>query len=72
LKRRGVDISKILCVSSDEQTNLPETALFLEEKEPPCGNTRQRHTMGSLPTITAIFGLTIANAVILSLAKLEK
>ncbi|MBO7556098.1 MAG: tRNA threonylcarbamoyladenosine dehydratase [Alphaproteobacteria bacterium] len=72
LKRRGVDISKILCVSSDEQTNLPETALFLEEQEAPCNNTRQRHTMGSLPTITAIFGLVIANAVILSLSKLEK
>ena len=72
LKRRGVDISKILCVSSDEQINLPETALFLEADENPSNNTRQRHTMGSLPTITAIFGLTIANAVILSLSKLAK
>ncbi len=72
LKRRGVDIGKILCVSSDEQTNLPETALFLENNENCSNNTRQRHTMGSLPTITAIFGLTIANAVILSLSKLAK
>lgn len=72
LKRRGVDISKILCVSSDEQINLPETALFLEADENCSNNTRRRHTMGSLPTITAIFGLTIANAVILSLSKLAK
>ena len=72
LKRRDIDISKILCVASDEQTDLPESALFIEEKEDICSNTRQRHTMGSLPTITAIFGLTIANAVILSLSKLAK
>lgn len=68
LKRRGVDIGKILCVASDEQIELPETALFIEKDNLPAGNTRQRHTMGSLPTITAIFGLTIANAVILALA----
>ena len=72
LKRRGVDISKIKCVASDEQTDLPETALFMENNENQTNNTRQRHTMGSLPTITAIFGLTIANAVILSLSKLAK
>lgn len=71
LKRRGVDISRILCVASDEQTDLPDTAVFMEEGEPPAGCNRKRHTMGSLPTITAIFGLTIANAVILSLADAE-
>lgn len=68
LKRRRVDIGRILCVASDEQTVLPETALFIDEENQPEGNTRQRHTMGSLPTITAIFGLMIANAVILSLS----
>ena len=68
LKHRGVDISKVLCVASDEQVDLPDTALFIEPDSQPEGNTRQRHTMGSLPTITAIFGLTIANAVILSLS----
>lgn len=67
LKRRGVDISKIRCVASDEQAELPETALFIDAENQPAGNTRQRHTMGSLPTVTAIFGLTMANAVILSL-----
>ena len=68
LKRRGVDISKVLCVASDEQVDLPDTALFIDPDSQPEGNTRQRYTMGSLPTITAIFGLTIANAVILSLS----
>lgn len=57
LKKRGTDITKINCVYSDEQVILPETAMFLEE-----GN--QRNTLGSLPTITAIFGLTIANQTI--------
>lgn len=70
LKRRGVDISKVLCVASDEQVDLPESALFIESDSQPTGNTRQRHTMGSLPTITAIFGLTIANEVILFLSGL--
>ena len=72
LKRRGVDISKIMCVSSDEQINIPDTALFINEDELPADNTRVRHTMGSLPTITAIFGLIIANATILYLSKLKK
>lgn len=62
LTRRGVDIGKIWCVASDELVELPDTALFIEGE-----NTR--HSMGSLPTITAIFGLTIANAVIMSIAK---
>lgn len=62
LKKRGLDINKIYCVSSSEQADLPETAIFLEEKEQETG--RIRNTMGSLPTITAIFGLTIANEAI--------
>ncbi|MFI3242167.1 MAG: tRNA threonylcarbamoyladenosine dehydratase [Alphaproteobacteria bacterium] len=57
LKSRGVDISKVKCVYSDEQVILPETAMFLED-----GNNR--NSLGSLPTITAIFGLTIANNII--------
>lgn len=63
LKKRGVDINKITCVSSEEQVNLPETAIMeSEDKNQESG--RLRNTLGSLPTITAIFGLTIANAVI--------
>lgn len=57
LKPRGVDISKVKCVYSDQQVTLPETAMFLED-----GNNR--NSLGSLPTITAIFGLTIANNLI--------
>lgn len=68
LKRRGVDLSRIQCVWSDEQSILPDTALNMptEERE----GVRTRHTMGSLPTITAIFGLTIANQIILKRAKI--
>lgn len=65
LSRRGVDLSKIVCVASDEQPLLPETALFMEDNA-------SRHTMGSLPTITAIFGLCAANEVIVRLAAENK
>ena len=77
LKRRGVDIKKITCVASNEQTDLPETAIFddAENDANPVvsggKNGRQRHTMGSLPTITAIFGLMIANEVIKNIATKE-
>ena len=52
---------------SDEQVILPDSALEVDEEN---ANSvgRNRHTMGSLPTITAIFGLTIANQIILDLA----
>ena len=69
LRKRGIDISKIKCVWSDEQINLPETALSLPDEETSSG--RVRHTLGSLPTITAIFGLTIANQTILELSGLK-
>ncbi len=66
LRKRGVDISKIKCVWSDEQVIFQDGVLEIEEK-----NTnnigRKRHTIGSLPTITAIFGLVIANQIILDL-----
>ncbi len=70
LKKRGVDLSKINCVFSDEQITLPETAIFMEDNvEQESG--RPRHTLGSLPTITAVFGLTIANAIIKNLTQKE-
>ena len=73
LKKRGIDISRIDCVFSDEQTELPENAVFMDEEsintEISAGRQgRIRNTLGSLPTITAIFGLTIANQVILQLS----
>ena len=62
LRRRGVDISQVSCVFSAEQAVLPATALGTPDD--PGG----RHLMGSLPTITAIFGLMLANEVILKLS----
>ena len=66
LRKRGIDISKIKCVWSEEQINLPDNAIELEESQKE--NGRIRHTLGSLPTITAIFGLTIANNLILEIS----
>lgn len=73
LKKRGVDISRIDCVFSDEQSSLREGAIFQDMEtlntEVSAGRQgRVRNTLGSMPTITAIFGLTIANQVILRLA----
>lgn len=62
LKKRGADLSKIDCVFSAEQCNLPEGAIT---KNPQGG----KNILGSLPTITAIFGLTIANKIIEDIAK---
>lgn len=62
LKRRGIDLTRITCVASEEQVNLEEGGLIINEESE--NGTRPRNTLGSLPTITAIFGLTIANYVI--------
>lgn len=69
LRRRGLDISQISCVYSDEQASLPEGALVQPEEEAAAGQGRARCTMGSLPTITAIFGLTAAHAAIMEIIK---
>lgn len=70
LRKRGLEINRINCVYSDQQVNLPDTALAVNQDE--SGQGRVRHTLGSLPTITAIFGLTIANFVITELAGYKK
>lgn len=70
LRKRQIDISKIRCVWSEEQTNLPEQAIEFDNNDNSTG--RIRHTLGSLPTITAIFGLTIANDIILRLSEYKK
>ena len=62
LKKRGVSIADIDCVFSSEQCILPQEAII----DMPAG---EKNILGSLPTITAIFGLTMANFVILKLAK---
>ena len=70
LRKRGVDIAKINCVWSDEQVLLPESALAMPETSAAEGRTR--HTLGSLPTITAVFGLIIANQAVLMLSGFKK
>ena len=50
LKDKGVDLTQVKCVSSTEEAQRI--------------NSTERQPLGSLPTITAIFGLTIANEVI--------
>lgn len=66
LRKRGIDIAKIKCVWSDELVDLPDTALDMPVNVSEMG--RVRHILGSLPTITAIFGLVIANQTILELS----
>ena len=70
LRKRGIDISKINCVWSEEQSILSPEALQEDFESSTTG--RIRHSLGSLPTITAIFGLTIANEVILLLSGYKK
>ena len=70
LRKRNIDIAKARCVWSEEQTILPENAIEIDNDNNLQG--RIRHTLGSLPTITAIFGLTIANDIILTLSGYKK
>ena len=72
LKHRGVRLNEIWCVSSTEQAAYPESALYMEEDHTPPAAGRQRHSLGSLPTITAIFGLIAANETIKHLTKKEE
>lgn len=64
LRRRGVNLAEVPCVYSKEQAVLPPTALAGRGEGSRC-------LMGSLPTITAIFGLTLANHVILKLSEVD-
>lgn len=64
LRRRNVDIKHVKCVYSDEPNNAQRKTACLENEDPAA-----RNVLGSLPTITAIFGLTIANEVIKILAE---
>lgn len=70
LRKRGVDIAKIPCVYSDEQVILPPSALVAPE-EYAGSEGRSRCIMGSLPTITAIFGLVIAHYTIQKISKIN-
>lgn len=74
LRRRGVG-SGIFCVYSTEKIDfeyrLPEEENIVG-KTPYCDRGRKRNILGSLPTITGIFGLTIANHAILQLCQTEQ
>ena len=65
LKSQGVNLAEVPCVYSQEQPKLPQTAILAPQED------GARNIMGSLPTITAIFGLTLANEIILKLSKAE-
>ena len=70
LRRRGVGRG-IDCVYSTEMVDFDYTQPSTEVKvgETPFSDRgRQRNVLGSLPTVTGIFGLTIANAAIFRLA----
>lgn len=67
LRKRGIDLCFPCVYSSEERYNLPETAVGqLDEQN--TGPGRKRRILGSMPTITGIFGLTAANVAIHILA----
>ena len=74
LKRRGVG-EGISCVYSIEKIDYDYQATDEPGEADDSaiqGRGRPRHVLGSLPTITGIFGLTIANLAILQLSQLEE
>ena len=62
LKKLNTDLSKVYCVFSAEKCELNENAIEKNEQG-------KKDILGSLPTITAIFGLMMANFVINKVAK---
>lgn len=70
LRRQGIE-GGIECVYSTEQIHFnyagPEKTT--QVANPHENRGRKRNVLGSLPTLTGIFGLTLANAVILHLTK---
>ena len=66
LRRRGAG-TEILCVySSETRSEIPENSIAAESESEDnyFERGRKRRELGSLPTITGIFGLTIANKAI--------
>ena len=57
LKKLNVDLKKVVCVFSNEICQWPDSAITENENG-------GKQILGSLPTITAIFGLMMANYVI--------
>ena len=66
LRKRGLNLKKIRCVFSEENTQLCKTAMIRTDCEK--SEERTRNILGSLPTITAIFGLCAANEAIMFLS----
>ena len=64
----SVNASKDVDMLSNESVSIEDVEI--DENSDATG--RQRHTLGSLPTITAIFGLTIANNLILEISACKK
>ena len=72
LKHRNIDIKKINCVFSDEQKqNLP-TAINKNSPNDTSIIGRHRNIIGSLPSITAAFGINIAHQTIFYLISKKK
>lgn len=69
LRSNGIK-SGITCIYSTEKVDFDYQPPPFEDKpdNPLANRGRQRRTLGSLPTLTAIFGLTLANEVILCLS----
>ncbi|MBU0674505.1 MAG: tRNA threonylcarbamoyladenosine dehydratase [Proteobacteria bacterium] len=73
LRKRGVG-EGITCVYSTESVDFsyvdPEEETVRDDALPEHGRGRKRRVLGSLPTLTGIFGLTIANLAIKKLSTL--
>lgn len=74
LRNRGVGAG-IACVYSIEEIDFhyeppSEDAAVVGEPPPYADRGRRRNVLGSLPTVTGIFGLTIANLAIMRLSQL--
>lgn len=57
LRKNGIDLDKITCVFSEEVPKI----------KPKDSDNNGKRILGSLPTITGIMGLTLANAIIMEL-----
>ena len=66
LRRRGVPLDFPCVFSTESREHIP-APVYPEESELTPGLGRERTVMGSLPTITGIIGLTLANYVIQNL-----
>lgn len=75
LRRHSGIESGITCVYSTEKVDFEYTQAAPDENELPVefsDRGRQRNVLGSLPTITGIFGLTLANLAIMHLSNFHR